>query len=70
MHLCYYDNEPESFNKMKEFIKNNEFQIKTYLKIKIILMSENIVIVCSIAKSINYDCLKLPYALVPLPNHY
>ncbi|MBE6068533.1 MAG: hypothetical protein E7211_12695 [Clostridium lundense] len=37
MHIGSYDNEPESFNKMKEFIENNGLKIKTLVHREIYL---------------------------------
>jgi hypothetical protein len=37
MHIGSYDNEPESFDKMKEFIKDNGLKIKTLVHREIYL---------------------------------
>lgn len=37
LHLGSYDNEPESFNKMKEYIKKNNLEIKTLIHREIYL---------------------------------
>jgi hypothetical protein len=57
MHIGSYDNEPESFNKMKEFVKDNGLEIKTLVHREIYL---------SDARKVDRDKLKtvLRYSVI------
>jgi hypothetical protein len=58
MHIGSYDNEPESFNKMKEFMENNGLKIKTLVHREIYLSDTRKVEKDKLKTILRYSVLK------------
>lgn len=58
MHIGSYDNEPESFNKMKAFIESNELKIKTLVHREIYLSDARKVAPNKLKTILRYSVLK------------
>lgn len=58
MHIGSYDNEPESFTKMKEFIEDNELKIKTLVHREIYLSDSRKVEKDKLKTILGYSVLK------------
>ncbi|MEG0308041.1 MAG: GyrI-like domain-containing protein [Clostridium sp.] len=58
MHIGSYDNEPESFNKMKDFIENNGLKIKTLVHREIYLSDTRKVEKDKLKTILRYSILK------------